>query len=119
MVLCQELSVEDYGVQGQPQEDKERKFYGFWTFEPELVQETVELAIAHIGQYNPELQQRLTQQLESLKSVEGTRQRDDLGAIASRIVHYLQAGHPELHHQALDDNLLSNEMQAFLRMVPN
>ncbi|MDL5053189.1 DICT sensory domain-containing protein [Oscillatoria laete-virens NRMC-F 0139] len=117
MVLCQELSVEDYGVQGQPQEDKERKFYGFWTFEPELVQETVELAIAHIGEYNPQLQQRLTQQLESLKSVEGTRQRDDLGAIASRIVHYLQAGHPELHHQALDDNLLSNEMQAFLRMA--
>lgn len=117
MVLCQELSAEDYGVQGSPQEDKERKFYGFWTFEPELVQETVELAIAHIGQYNPELQQHLTQQLETLKSVEGTRQRDDLGAIASRIVHYLQAGQQELHHQALDDNLLSNEMQAFLRMA--
>ena len=56
MVLCQELSAADYGASGQPTADLERKFYGFWTFEPALVQETVELAIAHIGRYNPELQ---------------------------------------------------------------
>ena len=47
MVLCQELSDEDYG-EDQPKEDLERKFYGFWTFEPKLVCETVEIAIAHI-----------------------------------------------------------------------
>jgi len=46
MVLCQELSA-DYGAGGQPAADLERKFYGLWTFEPALVQETVELAIAH------------------------------------------------------------------------
>lgn len=45
MVLCQELSAEDYGQQGQPTEDLERKFYGFWTFEPALVQE---LSLIHI-----------------------------------------------------------------------
>jgi len=61
MVLCQELSAADYGAGGQPAADLERKFYGLWTFEPALVQETVELAIAHIGRYNPELQQTLTQ----------------------------------------------------------
>jgi len=49
MVLCQELSAADYGVAGQPTADLERKFYGLWTFEPSLVQESVELAIAHIG----------------------------------------------------------------------
>jgi len=59
-VLCQELSAADYGAGGQPAADLERKFYGLWTFEPALVQETVELAIAHIGRYNPELQQTLT-----------------------------------------------------------
>ena len=37
MVLCQELSNDDYGVGGQPQEDLERKFYGFWTFEQVFV----------------------------------------------------------------------------------
>jgi len=52
------LSAADYGAGGQA--DLERKFYGLWTFEPALVQETVELAIAHIGRYNPELQQTLT-----------------------------------------------------------
>jgi len=56
VVLCQELSAADYGAGGQPAADLERKFYGLWTFEPALVQETVELAIAHIGRYNPELQ---------------------------------------------------------------
>jgi DICT domain-containing protein len=55
MVLCQELAPAAYGPAGPPQEDLERKFYGLWTFEPELVKETVELAIAHIGKYNPEL----------------------------------------------------------------
>lgn len=48
MVLCQELSDADYGMGGQPASDIERKFYGLWTFEPELVKETAELAIAHI-----------------------------------------------------------------------
>jgi len=34
------LSAADYGAGGQPAADLERKFYGLWTFEPALVQET-------------------------------------------------------------------------------
>ncbi|MDY7015386.1 MAG: DICT sensory domain-containing protein [Cyanobacteriota bacterium] len=120
MVLCQELSEEDYGVQGQPEEDLERKFYGFWTFEPELVRETVELAIAHVGRYDSQLQAQLSQNVEAMAAEFGRCQRDDLGAAVSKIVDYLQATHhnPQISHgQALDDNLVSNEMQAFLRMA--
>jgi DICT domain-containing protein len=120
MVLCQELSEEDYGAQGQPQVDPERKFYGFWTFEPNLVRETVELAIAHIGRYDPQLQQHLSQQKEAMAAECGRCQRDDLGAVVSKIVDYLQTTHQNPqnpHGQALDDNLISNEMQAFLRMA--
>jgi DICT domain-containing protein len=130
MVLCQELSDYDYGAKGLPENDRERKFYGFWTFEPELVRETVELAIAHIGHYNPELQQVLTAQVEQISAVSGTKQRDDIGMVVSRVVDYLHAGQEDLSHlgetelqgvpiqeEALDENLVSNEMQAFLRMA--
>ena len=127
MVLCQELSESDYGVGGQPQEDLERKFYGFWTFEPELVKETVELAIAHIQSYNPSLAATLTSRVESMTQEFGSQQKDDLSAVVSRVINYLQTCHKNLHQpqetanynffQDLDDNILSNEMQAFLRMA--
>jgi DICT domain-containing protein len=130
MVLCQELSATDYGAKGSPEHDAERKFYGFWTFEPELVQETVELAIAHIAHYDPDLEKSLTAQVEKIRAAFGTKQRDDIGAVVSRVVDYLQHSHEDLSHlgetqinaapiqeQALDDNLISNEMQAFLRMA--
>lgn len=124
MVLCQELSATDYGVKGQPEPDLERKFYGFWTFEPELVKETMELAIAHIANYNPELAQTLTAQVQKIAANFGKKQRDDISVVVSRVVDYLQHSHDDIAHldspveeQALDDNLLSNEMQAFLRMA--
>jgi len=120
MVLCQELSSLDYGGEGQPQDDLERKFYGFWTFEPNLVRETVELAIAHIGQYNPELQQSLTVQMEAMVAEFGHCQRDDLGTVVEKVVNYLQTTHNNPQRPdtpALEDNLVSNEMQAFLRMA--
>lgn len=124
MVLCQELSATDYGVTGQPEPDLERKFYGFWTFEPELVQETMELAIAHIATYNPELAQTLTAQVQKIAANFGKKQRDDISVVVSRVIDYLQHSHDDISHlaspveeQALDDNLLSNEMQAFLRMA--
>jgi len=59
MVICQELSEEDYGSSGQPESDLERKFYGLWTFEPDLVRETAQLAISHVENYNPELAKKL------------------------------------------------------------
>ncbi|MBE9127837.1 MULTISPECIES: DICT sensory domain-containing protein [unclassified Coleofasciculus] len=130
MVLCQELSESDYGVKGVPESDRDRKFYGFWTFEPELVRETIDLAIAHIGNYNRDLQQTLGEQAQQITAAFGTTERDDIGIVVSRVVDYLQSsqhnlyqtGEDQLHtlpieDKVLDDNLLSNEMQAFLRMA--
>lgn len=121
MVLCQELSDADYGVRGLPNSDLERKFYGLWTFEPTLVRETAELAIAHIQKYNPELAQKLLahQQLIPPAFINP----EDLSTVVSRVVDYLQTGQEQLsiptamRQQALDGNLLSNEVQAFLRMA--
>ena len=127
MVLCQELSAEDYGVGGQPTEDLERKFYGFWTFEPELVRETVELAIEHINQYDRSLAKKLSAQIEQLSTKFDSQQKDELTAVVSKVVNYLQAEEQHLHQpdreanfpwlQALEDNLASNKIQAFLRVA--
>lgn len=130
MVLCQELSAADYGISGIPENDRERKFYGFWTFEPELVRETVNLAIAHIGSYNEELPGTLTKQVQEITANFGTRERDNIKLVVSRVVDYLASFHQDLHQvgeeninllssheQALDNNLISNEIQAFLRMA--
>ncbi|NER51465.1 MAG: metal-dependent phosphohydrolase, partial [Symploca sp. SIO1A3] len=129
MVLCQELSESDYGSQGPPEQDIERKFYGFWTFEPDLVMEVVRVAIAHIGSYDPDLQQALTTRVKQI-TASVTEERDDLGVVVQRVVDYLQDSQKnlsqlgqtnpdasEFYQQALDENLVSNEMQAFLRMA--
>jgi len=121
MVLCQELTAAEYGPQGPPTEDRERKFYGFWTFEPELVLETVELAIAHIGRHNPLLQTQLQSQVEDILAESQTAEPDDLHQVVSRVVDYLQVHQQELGlvppDHALDTNLVSNELQAFLRLA--
>jgi len=126
MVLCQELSDADYG-DNKPQKDLERKFYGFWTFEPELVSETVDIAIAHIAEYEPELAKLMAAQVEKMTAESATRQRDDLDAVVSQVVKYLQDSHKILNQpdqaahfpgfKALSENIVSNEMQAFLRMA--
>lgn len=128
MVLCQELSPEDYGVHGIPTEDLERKFYGFWTFESNLIQETVELAIEHIRPYNPTLADQLAVQVQEIAATQ-TETPDDLGAIVTRVIEYLQSSEAtltnpatahissSLHCDILDNNLVSNEVQAFLRMA--
>ncbi|MEH2378899.1 MAG: DICT sensory domain-containing protein [Nostoc sp.] len=121
MVICQELSEADYGSTGVPTSDLERKFYGLWTFEPELVQETAEIAIAHIKKYNPELAKKLTADKEQI--VPSMDRSQNLGAVVSRVVDYLQTGQDNLsiptalQKQTLDRNLVSNEIQAFLRMA--
>ena len=123
MVLCQELTEADYGKAGLPQQDLERKFYGFWTFEPELVLETAEIAVAHVGQYNPELQQRLAGQVQTIRDRIHSQDAlctipmaDHLGAIVSRVVNYLQTSEAD-KKSLLDENLVSNELQAFLRVA--
>ncbi|NET01266.1 MAG: metal-dependent phosphohydrolase [Sphaerospermopsis sp. SIO1G2] len=121
MVICQELSEADYGIGSLPNSDVERKFYGFWTFEPELVRETAELAIAHIQTYDPELAQKLTSNLQAISPV--SKSFFDLEKVVTRVVDYLQAGQENLaistkiEQQILDRNLVSNEIQAFLRMA--
>ncbi|MEH2028570.1 MAG: DICT sensory domain-containing protein [Nostoc sp.] len=121
MVICQELSDADYGSAGIPTSDLERKFYGLWTFEPELVQETAEIAIAHIQKYNPELAKKLTADKQQI--VPSMARSENLGAVVSRVVDYLQTGQDNLsistalQKQTLDRNLVSNEIQAFLRMA--
>ncbi|MEA5621079.1 DICT sensory domain-containing protein [Cronbergia sp. UHCC 0137] len=117
MVICQELSADDYGSGGLPTSDLERKFYGLWTFEPELVQETAEIAIAHIEKYNPELAHKLNSHKQNIKTSIATP--EELSAVVSRVVDYLQTGQEKLTipQQTLDRNLVSNEIQAFLRMA--
>ncbi|MBD1850830.1 DICT sensory domain-containing protein [Leptolyngbya sp. FACHB-711] len=128
MVLCQELSDEDYGTAGRPQADLERKFYGLWTFEPSLVQETAALAIDHVGRYNPALQQQLQTHLAELidrsqhhDALCHTPTADHLGDIVMRVIEYLEESQqtvttdPQPH--ALVSNLTSNELQALLRIA--
>ncbi|MGK7924107.1 MAG: DICT sensory domain-containing protein, partial [Spirulina sp.] len=122
MVLCQELSDSDYGAGGKPENDLERKFYGFWTFEPELVRETVDLTISHIGEYDRDLQRHLSDRVNAMNAEFGHCQRDDLNAVVAKVVDYLQAIHhdsdtSEAGARSLDENLTSNEVQAYLRMA--
>lgn len=125
MVLCQELSEADYGVAGLPKHDLERKFYGFWTFEPDLVLETAELAIDHVARYDSELHQRLTAQIQEIvaqsqaATVNPLPATEHLEEIVSRVVDYLQTSHDsDIRSQScLEDNLVSNELQAYLRVA--
>lgn len=127
MVLCQELSESDYGKTGIPEHDLERKFYGFWTFDSALVSETVELAIAHVGRYNPTLQAQLADHLATLKQQNPALRHDEPAVVShtvAQVVHYLQNSRDDLQGNLafsvvddLDQNLLSNELQAFLRMA--
>lgn len=128
MVLCQELSEEDYGPEGLPSEDRERKFYGFWTFEPALVREAAQLAISHIEPYNSQLHQSLSDCLQDItREASSSPQSDDLVRIVSRVVDYLQTTQHDIGEQLkasaspyspeLDRNLVSNELQAFIRIA--
>jgi DICT domain-containing protein len=135
MVLCQELSRSDYGALGLPQTDLERKFYGFWTFEPNLVIETAEMAIAHIQRYNSDLHRHLIDRLQAIvqplsESEPASPTSFNIGGVVSRVVDYLRVHQQTLdqasfltglqvrhRHRSLDQNLTSNELQAFLRVA--
>ncbi|MDJ1172269.1 DICT sensory domain-containing protein [Roseofilum sp. BLCC_M154] len=125
MVLCQELSAADYGAKGWPENDCERKFYGFWTFEPNLVKETVALVAEHLQGYDHNLAQRLGDRLHSLSPQ--PPKADLLNTVVSSVVDYLQNSQNQLNpytqdsplyqFQDLTDNLRSNKVQALLRMA--
>lgn len=126
MVLCQELRPEEYGAEGLPEQDHARKFYGFWTFEPQLVLETTKLAIAHIRKYNADLAQQLTSAAEKIEAHLANVHNEeslDMGNVVSQVVQYLQTSRSDLgiassvdYSRDLDYNLVSNEVQAFLRL---
>ena len=123
MVLCQELTDEEYGPNGRPENDLERKFYGFWTFDPTLVNETIAITADHIGRYAPAVQADLEQRLSNIDAEAATK-TDEVGNVVMRVVEYLQGGDRHVEQTetfkfagALSQNLASNELQAYLRMA--
>jgi DICT domain-containing protein len=121
MVLCQELSTADYG-DTPPSDDLQRKFYGLWTFERALVEETVSLVINHMGQYQPELQAQLKTHMAAIATEPPCQDSADFLPVAAQVVDYLQANQaaqpaPKGSQAQLDKNLLSNEVQSFLRLA--
>ncbi len=123
MVLCQELTDEEYGPKGPPENDLERKFYGFWTFDPMLVGETIAIAADHVGRYAPEVQADLEARLAKIDAEAATK-TNEVGNVVMRVVDYLQGGDRQVEQTetfkfagALSQNLVSNELQAYLRMA--
>jgi DICT domain-containing protein len=131
MLLCHELSAEEYRADTQPQVDTERKFYGLWTFDRALVEKAATILIDRVRPYHLSLANRLAhQQSEIAHRISQTP--TDLTSVVSRIVTYLQASQQqlvtatrqtrelrELEGQALrvNKNLVANKLQAFLRMA--
>ena len=123
MVLCQELTDEEYGEDGPPENDLERKFYGFWTFDPALVKETIEISADHIGRYAPSLQTEIEEKLTAIDAAAASK-TNEVGNVVMRVVEYLQGGDRNVAEtetfklaDSLSQNLVSNELQAYLRMA--
>ncbi len=131
MVLCHELSPEDYRADSQPEVDAERKFYGLWTFDRPLVEQAATILIERMRSYNRALCDRLKQQQAEI-AANPSSLTADLTGVVSRIVTYLQTSQQqlitvnrqqrelvELEGQALrlNRNLAASKLQAFLRMV--
>jgi DICT domain-containing protein len=131
MVLCYELSAEDYAASGLPDVDAERKFYGLWTFDRGAVDAAAHISIERLRPYNPTLADRLDA-LRADMHVPTSAPPADLSAVVTRIVTYLQASQQELvattrqtrelrgleeRASRLKRNLTANKLQAFLRMA--
>lgn len=131
MVLCHELSPEEYRADSQPQTDTERKFYGLWTFDRMLVEKAAKILIEGMRPYNTSLAEQLTQQQTEVAATP-TEVPIDLTGVVSRIVTYLQTSQQQLvtinrqtrelvdlEGQALrlNRNLAASKLQAFLRMA--
>ncbi|MGE5658297.1 MAG: DICT sensory domain-containing protein [Actinomycetota bacterium] len=131
MVLCHELSPEEYLPQGVPEVDTERKFYGLWSFDQVVVPAAAVILIERMRPYNSKLADRLLQMHQQILATEGPPLADMSGVVA-RIVNYLQSSQQqivavnrqtrelwELEGQALrvSRNLNANKLQAFLRMA--
>jgi DICT domain-containing protein len=131
MLLCHELSPEEYRADSLPKVDTERKFYGLWTFDRHLVEKAAEILIARMRPYNEVLGDRLWQQEQAIANNLSLIPADLTGVVA-RIVTYLQTSQQqlitvnrqqremvELEGQArrINRNLTAGKLQAFLRMA--
>lgn len=131
MLLCHELSEEEYRSDSIPNLDVERKFYGLWTFDRAPVEVAAKILIDRMGLYDKALADQLTERYNTLKN-NPSPTPTDLSGVVTRIVNYLQSSQQqlvtvsrqtrelwELEGQAskLNRNLAANKLQAFLRMV--
>ena len=131
MVLCRELSDEEYLPEGKPEVDTERKFYGLWSFDQSLVSAAAEIFIEQTRHYNPPLADSLLEIHHEILATVGPPLAD-ISGVVTRIVTYLQTSQQqmvainrqsrdlwELEGQALrvSRNLNANKLQAFLRMA--
>ncbi|MEM9568701.1 MAG: HD domain-containing phosphohydrolase [Cyanobacteria bacterium P01_E01_bin.34] len=131
MVLCHELEQTEYWEGMQPERDVERKFYGLWTFDPDLVREAAAIAVSRIEPYKPELAAQLKTQIADIGICTDCPPAD-LSGVVSRIVTYLQSSQEQLvatHRQnrelwdlegqakRLNRNITANKLQALLRMA--
>ncbi|MBS0018617.1 MAG: HD domain-containing protein [Arthrospira sp. SH-MAG29] len=131
MVICQELSESEYLVNAKPTIDTERKFYGLWTFEQTIVDQTAEILINRFRKYNPQLGDRLWEYYQNITATPIST-FTDLSPVVSRIVTYLQSSQQELisinrqnrqlwqwegQAKRVSRNLSANKLQALLRMA--
>lgn len=131
MVLCHELSAEEYRADSQPRVDIERKFYGLWTFDRELVEKSARILIDRLRPYNQALADILHRQEEAIAGNINPIPTD-LSGVVTRIVTYLQTSQQQLvtvsrqtrelsdlegQASRVNKNLAANKLQAFLRMA--
>ncbi|WP_293146754.1 MULTISPECIES: HD domain-containing phosphohydrolase [unclassified Microcoleus] len=131
MVLCRELTAQEYLPEGKPEVDTERKFYGLWSFDQSLVSASAEIFIEQTRHYNSSLADSLLEIHHEILATKGPPLAD-ISGVVSRIVTYLQSSQQqmvainrqtrdlwELEGQALrvSRNLNANKLQAFLRMA--
>ncbi|MEA5463303.1 DICT sensory domain-containing protein [Leptothoe sp. PORK10 BA2] len=131
MLLCHELSEEEYRGDSAPSLDVERKFYGLWTFDRDPVEVAAKILIDRMRPYNSALADQLIERYDTLIN-NPPATATDLSGVVTRIVNYLQSSQQqlvtvsrqtrelwELEGQAskLNRNLAANKLQAFLRMV--
>ncbi len=131
MVLCHELSPEEYQADTQPRSDVERKFYGLWTFDRVAVEAAAAILVERMRPYDAALADRLTA-LQQQMSTTPDSIPIDLTSVVSRIVNYLQDSQEHLitasrqaqelwelegHALRVNRNMTANKLQAFLRMA--
>lgn len=130
-LLCHELSADEYLPEGKPGADIERKFYGLWTFDRQVVAKSAEILIERLRPYAPTLADQMRQKHQEILSREAIAPAD-LSGVVARIVTYLQSSQQQMiamHRQTRElwelegkalrfsRNLNANKLQAFLRMA--